>query len=101
MPRAAREDLISAAERRALLNGEKETIVRVGDLMYVEPALTGKIELVYEGEQEGAQNVARMLIGRATRTVFVTSSPIPRTNAADASATTRSWPGLHQVGRSG
>ena len=77
MTRAALEDLISAAERRALLNGEKETIVRVGDLMYVEPALTGKIELVYEGEQEGAQNVARMLIGRATRTVFVDFFPDP------------------------
>ena len=77
MTRAALEDLISAAERRALLNGEATTTVRIGDLAYVEPALTGKVELVYEGEQEGAQNVARMLIGRATRRVFADFFPDP------------------------
>src|SRR5690625_4398981 len=77
MTRAALEDLISAAERRALLNGEKETIVRVGDLMYVVPALTGNIELVYEGEPKGAQNVARMLGVRATRTLVADFFPDP------------------------
>lgn len=70
MTRAALENLISAAERRALLNGEVETVTRLSDLNFVEPALTGKVELVYEGEQEGAQNVARMLVGRAVRSIF-------------------------------
>ncbi|MEL6614485.1 MAG: magnesium chelatase, partial [Bacteroidota bacterium] len=54
LTRAALEDLVSAAERRALLNGETETTLRATDLMAIEPAVTGKVELVYEGEQEGA-----------------------------------------------
>ena len=75
--RAALEDLISAAERRALLNNESETVARVSDLMHVEPAITGKVELVYEGEQEGAQNVALTLIGRAVQSIFATYFPDP------------------------
>jgi magnesium chelatase subunit I len=75
--RAALEDLISAAERRALINNETETTARIGDLMHVEPAITGKVELVYEGEQEGAQNVALTLIGRAVRTIFTNYFPDP------------------------
>ena len=77
LTRAALEDLISAAERRALLNGETETTVRIGDLAAVEPAITGKVELVYEGEQEGAQSVAQMLIGRAIATIFTRYFPDP------------------------
>jgi magnesium chelatase subunit I len=77
MTRAALEDLISAGERRALLNGETETVTRISDLFMIEPAVTGKIELVYEGEQEGAQNVARLLIGRAARTIFPRYFPDP------------------------
>ena len=77
MTRAALEDLISAAERRALVNGEDRTTVRVSDLHFVEPAVTGKVELVYEGEQEGAQNVARLLIGRAVKTIFARHFPDP------------------------
>lgn len=75
--RAALEDLISAAERRALLNGENETVVRVSDLTHVEPAITGKVELVYEGEQEGAKNVAYSLIGQAVRSIFTRYFPDP------------------------
>jgi len=75
--RAALEDLISAAERRALLNRETETTVRISDLIQVEPAITGKVELVYEGEQEGAQNVALNLIGRAVKTIFTDYFPDP------------------------
>ena len=75
--RAALEDLISAAERRALLNGETETTVRISDLAHVEPAITGKVELVYEGEQEGAKNVALTLIGRAIRTMYTQYFPDP------------------------
>ena len=77
MTRAALEDLISAAERRALLKGEAETTVRISDLLHVEPAVTGKVELVYEGEQEGAQNVARMLVGLAVKAIFPRHFPDP------------------------
>src|SRR5690606_22778806 len=55
LTRSALEALLSAAERRALLHGEPETTVRLSDLAAVEPDVTGKVELVYEGEQEGAQ----------------------------------------------
>ncbi len=75
--RAALEALISAAERRALRNGEDETTLRISDLMHVAPAITGKVELVYEGEQEGAQNVALSLIGQAVRTTFTRYFPDP------------------------
>ena len=77
LTRAALEDLVSAAERRALLNGEAETTTRAADLQAVEPAVTGKVELVYEGEQEGAQEVARALIGRAVATIMKTYLPDP------------------------
>lgn len=77
LTRAAMEDLVSAAERRAILNNESETTVRIADLYSVEPAITGKVELVYEGEQEGAQNVARLLVGRAVRSVFGSHFPDP------------------------
>jgi len=77
MTRAGLEDLISAAERRALLCGEDETTVRLSDLVHVEPAITGKVELVYEGEQEGAQNVARLLLGRAVKAIFSKYFPDP------------------------
>ena len=77
MTRAALEDLVSAAEQRALLSGEHETSLRISDLISVEPAVTGKVELVYEGEQEGAQNVARLLIGRAIKATFTRYFPDP------------------------
>mgnify|MGYP003380135195 CR=1 FL=1 len=58
----ALESVVSAAERRALYNNEQHTMVRIGDLFAVVPAITGKIELVYEGEQEGPEKVAQHLI---------------------------------------
>lgn len=66
----AYENLISAAERRALLAGEDKTTVRLSDFMGIIPAITGKVELVYEGEQEGAATVAQYLIGDAIKTLF-------------------------------
>lgn len=66
----AYENLISAAERRALLVNEDKTSARFSDLMGVIPALTGKMELVYEGEQEGAEFVAEQLISAATKSLF-------------------------------
>ncbi len=82
LTRAGLEDLISAAERRALLNGETETTTRVSDLAAVEPAITGKVELVYEGEQEGAQSVAQLLIGKAVSTIFKRYFPDPSEKGA-------------------
>src|SRR6056297_2913155 len=58
----AMEQVISAAERRAVSNGESETTARITDVFHIVPALTGKLELVYEGEQEGVLNVAKHLI---------------------------------------
>ncbi len=64
------ENLLSTAERRAIANGDKETVVRLGDFMGIIPAITGKVELVYEGEQEGAAEVAKNLIAEAVKTQF-------------------------------
>ncbi|HMB41331.1 MAG TPA: sigma 54-interacting transcriptional regulator [Balneolaceae bacterium] len=66
----AMEQIISSAESRAALNGEEETDLRVTDLYAMVPALTGKLELVYEGEQEGAVNVAKHIIGKAINKTF-------------------------------
>ncbi len=74
---SAYENLISAAERRALINGETQTYVRVADFLAAVPALTGKVELVYEGEQEGAGMVAQKLMGKAIRTQFLNYFPGP------------------------
>lgn len=76
---AAYENAISAAERRSILNDEKETQVWVSDLAGIIPSITGKIELVYEGEQEGPYQVAMNLMDKATRTLFVHYFPNPET----------------------
>lgn len=65
------ENLVSAVERRMLKNKEKEGHVRIADFIGIIPSITGKIELVYEGEQEGAGIVAQNLIGKAIRSLFV------------------------------
>ncbi|MGY6558709.1 MAG: magnesium chelatase [Nitritalea sp.] len=74
---SAYENLLSAAERRLYLNREDSTVVRLADLIGVIPAITGKVELVYEGEQEGAGLVAYNLIGKAIRTLFAQQLPVP------------------------
>lgn len=74
---SAYENLISAAERRALLNAEKSTYIRIADLYGVVPAICGKVELVYEGEVEGPVIVAQNLIGKAIRTQFLQYFPNP------------------------
>ena len=73
---AAYENAISAAERRALLNNEKETQVWMSDLVGIIPSITGKIELVYEGEQEGPYQVAFNLLEKAFRSQFINYFPI-------------------------
>ncbi|MEC7263467.1 MAG: magnesium chelatase [Bacteroidota bacterium] len=64
------ENLLSTAERRAVLAGDAKTSVRLSDFMGVIPSITGKIELVYEGEQEGAGFVAETLIEDAIKSLF-------------------------------
>lgn len=74
---SAAENLLSAAERRLLINKEEKTTVRITDFWGVVPAITGKVELVYEGEQEGAHAVAMTLLGRAVKKVFLEYFPNP------------------------
>lgn len=69
------ENLLSTAERRALQHGSEKTTVRLADFMGIIPSITGKIELVYEGEQEGAIKVAEQLIGEALKTLFAEYFP--------------------------
>ncbi|ADY30349.1 MULTISPECIES: hypothetical protein [Cellulophaga] len=64
------ENLLSTAELRALKTGDDKTTVRLSDFIGIIPAITGKVELVYEGEQEGAASVAYNLIGDAVQTLF-------------------------------
>lgn len=74
---AAMENLVSTAERRALLNNEQQTVARISDLAGVFPAITGKIEMVYEGEQEGPIRVAQNIVDKAIRNLFVQFFPNP------------------------
>lgn len=74
------ENLISNAERRAILNDEDTVVPRICDLYATLPAITGKIELVYEGEQEGETNVATALIGKAVKRIFLNYFPDPYTS---------------------
>lgn len=76
---AAYENAVSAAERRAIINNEKQTQVWISDLVGIIPSITGKIELVYEGEQEGPYQVAFNLLEKATRTLFSQYFPNPDT----------------------
>lgn len=75
MPIAALELLYSNLERRALRTGEKRVYPRLADLHMVVPAITGKVEMVYEGEQQGAEVVARKLIGEAVKKTFARKFP--------------------------
>jgi magnesium chelatase subunit I len=74
---SAFENAVSAAERRAIRNKEKETQIWISDLTGIIPSITGKIELVYEGEQEGPYQVAYNLVEKAIRTQFVKYFPNP------------------------
>ena len=74
---SAMENLYSTAERRMLLNGESHTTTRITDFWGVVPAITGKVELVYEGEQEGPYNVAMNLIFKSCKELFLEHFPNP------------------------
>jgi magnesium chelatase subunit I len=72
---AARELLHSNLERRAALTGDTHVFPRLSDLAMILPAITGKVEMVYEGEQQGAEVVARKLIGEAVNKLFLAKFP--------------------------
>ena len=72
---SAFENLVSSARRRMLINAETKTSVRMTDFNAVISAINGKIELVYEGEQEGATEISRLLILESVRTFFVNYFP--------------------------
>jgi magnesium chelatase subunit I len=74
---SAMENLVSNAERRSILNGETIIFPRITDLAASLPGMTGKIELVFEGEQEGPVKVSRALIGKSVREVFRKYFPDP------------------------
>src|SRR5207248_9931160 len=72
---AAMELLQSNLERRAAMTGDHVVFPRLSDLAMLLPAITGKVEMVYEGEQQGAEVVARKLIGQAVAKLFETKFP--------------------------
>jgi len=72
---AARELLVSNLERRALKTGEAVVAPRLVDLFAALPAITGKVEMVFEGEQQGAEIVAKKLIGDAVKSLFESRFP--------------------------
>lgn len=74
---SAYENLVSTAERRMLINGEQNTVARITDFWGVIPAITGKVELVYEGEQEGPYQVALDLVEKAIKKLFLAYFPNP------------------------
>jgi len=76
---SAFENAISSAERRLLINKENSTQVWISDMIGLIPSITGKIELVYEGEQEGPYQVAMNLLDKAIRTQFIQYFPNPET----------------------
>jgi len=64
------ENLISTAERRMLINAQDKTTLRMSDFLGIIAAINGKVELVYEGEQEGAEQISLHLINQAVKTLF-------------------------------
>lgn len=92
---AAYENLVSTAERRMLINQEPGTEARIIDFWGVIPAITGKVELVYEGEQEGPYNVAIALMSGAIKKIFLKYFPDPdklkQGQERDPYGTIRAW----------
>lgn len=91
---AGYENLVSAAERRLIINSESKTSTRVGDFWGVVPAITGKVELVYEGEQEGPYMVAVNLMGTAIKNEFLDVLPHPdklKKDEKDPFGVIRAW----------
>lgn len=98
---SAYENLLSAVERRMLKNNESSGLARLSDLVGVIPAITGKVELVYEGEQQGPYKVAFELINKAVKTEFLKYFPHPeklKKNDRDPYGVIKAWfAGEHQL----
>jgi magnesium chelatase subunit I len=77
MPISVMENLVSNAERRSIINHEDVIFPRITDLQSALPGMTGKIELVFEGEQEGTVKVSKALIGKSVRQVYKKYFPDP------------------------
>jgi magnesium chelatase subunit I len=75
LPISATEILVSNVERRRITTGDRSPVPRLCDLFALLPAITGKLELVFEGEQEGPTIVATRLIGEAIKSVFLRYFP--------------------------
>ncbi|HTL04575.1 MAG TPA: magnesium chelatase [Gemmatimonadales bacterium] len=71
LPISTLENVVSSAERRALLHGEREAVGRLADVYAALPSITGKLELEYEGELQGAEAIAKELIRRAALHTFL------------------------------
>ena len=67
---SAMENLVAAAKLRLIETATDKTTIRLVDFMSIIPSITGKVELVYEGEQEGADQVAKLLIDSAVESQF-------------------------------
>jgi magnesium chelatase subunit I len=74
---SAMENLISNAERRSILSNDSVIVPRFCDLPSMLPSITGKVELVFEGEQEGSIKIGKALIGKAVRSIFEKYFPNP------------------------
>ncbi len=92
---SALENLYSAVERRMLINGETEGVARITDFWGIIPSITGKVELVYEGEQEGPYNVALFLLSGAIKKLFLETFDHPdeaqKKMDKDPYGTLRAW----------
>lgn len=92
---SALENLYSTVERRMLKNKEKTGTVRISDLWGIIPSITGKVELVYEGEQEGPYSVALQLMSGAIQNLFLEHFEHPdktmRNEKGDIYGNIRSW----------
>ena len=69
------ENLVSTAKRRVLINGEDKTSVRLSDFTGIIPSINGKIELVYEGEEQGSDQISFNLISEGVKTIFLSFFP--------------------------
>ena len=83
---SAMENLISNAERRSIPANENVIVPRLCDLASTLPAITGKVELVFEGEQEGSLKVGKALVGKAVRAIFEKYFPNPMQRKTKAGA---------------
>ncbi|MCH8285824.1 magnesium chelatase [candidate division KSB1 bacterium] len=96
LPISCMENLISNIERRNIYLGENEPNPRICDLDAIVPSIVGKIELVYEGEQEGSINVARLLVGQAVKEVFTLYFPQVYVKKSDASESNKAFEDIKQ-----